>query len=80
MTGAPEPKPSGLRLLAITEVKRGVQTSVLLKAGLLDPSKCISILTDDRTLDLLLPSMEMRDKVFTALRSLLEDRESVKFS
>lgn len=68
-----------ISLVDIIEVKKGVETEVLSKAGLLDPSCCLSMITTDRTLDIVLENSAERNKVFNGLKVLLEGKD-VKFS
>ena len=74
---------SELSVDAVREVRRGAQSEVFLtRAGLLDPSCCLSVHTSERSLDLLLASSRLRDAVIRGLRALLEERalnNGVKF-
>jgi hypothetical protein len=58
----------------VTAVLRGVHTPVLLRAGLVDPSCCLSLITPTRSLDLTLPNSIERDRVVRGLEMLLENR------
>lgn len=60
-------------------VKRGVQTEVLAKAGLLDPNCCLSLVTDERTLDLQFPNVQERNKVFRGMKALFAARDDVVY-
>jgi hypothetical protein len=62
----------------IAEVKKGIQTDVLQKGGLLDPNCCLSIVTDDRTLDLVMETSTERNKIVKGLKVILEGK-NVKF-
>lgn len=63
----------------ILEVRRGIQTDVLKKAGLLDPLCCFSIRTADRTLDLTMATPSARDMAIRGFQVLLEKYPSVRF-
>jgi hypothetical protein len=93
-TGADTDKPSGLAFFTakktdteksripldtITEVRRGIQTEVLLKAKGVDPNCCLSIITTDRSLDLTLSNATDRDELLTGLKGVLEAKKTVKF-
>jgi hypothetical protein len=60
-------------------VKRGVQTDVFARAGLIDPNCCLSLCTDDRTLDLQFPNAQQRNKVFRGLKALFSQRDDVVY-
>lgn len=62
----------------ITEVCRGVQTDVLLRAGLVDPLCCLSIVTADRTVDITTENAFERDSIIRALQQILANK-AVKF-
>jgi hypothetical protein len=64
---------------AIEEVKKGIHTEVLHKAGLLDPNCCLSIITEDRSLDLVFDSTSDRTKAIRGLKVILEGK-NVRFS
>lgn len=70
---------AGIPLDDIVAVRKGVQSEVLQRAGLLDPHCCLSIVTKTRTLDLQLPNTLERNKVFRGLKSLVGDRIDVEF-
>lgn len=72
--GVEEGKPSSISLESIRSVCCGVQTDVLLKAGLVDPACCVSIVTESRTLDLTLANVTERDRVVRGLKILLEGK------
>lgn len=59
----------------VIEVRRGIQTQVFMKAKLVDPRCCLSIVTEDRTLDLALSSPSERDIVIKGLVALFEGTE-----
>ena len=73
----------GLKLNAILEVRRGVQTEIFAKTTTAqDPSCCVSIVTATRTLDLALASKSARDEFIRAIQIVLEENElleQVKF-
>jgi hypothetical protein len=77
--GSKKEQISTVNLDDIKEVKKGIQTEVLHKGGLLDPNACFSIITAERTLDLVLESASDRNKVLTGLKVLLESK-NVSFS
>lgn len=60
---------------SVIEVRRGIQTQVFMKAKLLDPRCCLSIVTEDRTLDLVLSSPSERDIVIKGLVALFENSD-----
>ena len=63
----------GIGVSEIQEIHRGVSTEVLLKAKLVDPGCCISIVTKERTLDLTLPNSAARDIFLRGLKGVLEE-------
>lgn len=71
--------PSSIPLEEIIEVRKGIQTDVFLKAGLIDPFCCFSIVTNARTLDLVLENQIERDKALRGLKALLINHNKVKF-
>lgn len=76
--GVEEERSSSIALDSIRSVCCGIQTEVLLKAGLVDPGCCLSIVTDSRTLDLTLANVTERDRIVRGLRIVL-DGKSVPF-
>jgi hypothetical protein len=78
LTSGEEERAACIPLDAIRSVCGGVQTDVLLKAGLVDPDCCLSLVTDARTLDLTLANATERDRVLRGLRILLQGKD-VKF-
>jgi hypothetical protein len=77
--GSSKEKPSTIALDGVKEVCRGVQTEVLLKAGLLDPTCCLSVLAEERVLNLAFSTPADRDSAFKCLQALLGGKQ-VKFS
>ena len=63
----------------ITEVRKGVQTEVMLTAHMVDPYVSLSIVTEERTLDMTFDTHAMRDLVLRALRVLLGNSADVRF-
>ncbi len=78
-TAAIKDAASSISLDSILEVRRGVQTDVLKKAGLVDPFCCFSIVTKERTLDLTMTSVLARDMAIRGLQMLLEYDPKVRF-
>lgn len=71
---------SSIPLTSIREVCKGVQTDVLRKAGLVDPTCCLSIISAERSLDVSLGSLAERDSLLRGLRALLGNLpEPVRF-
>jgi len=68
-----------IKMADITEVRKGVQTKVLLKGGLLDPARCLSIITANRTLDMVFSSTRERDLFHRTMSILLESYPDVLF-
>jgi hypothetical protein len=76
-----------IRLQDITEVRRGVESSALRKAGLLDPACCLSIVTDQvkdgkpRTLDVVFRDKVERDGFVRGVEIILQhlSHHSVQF-
>lgn len=68
--GAKDKEPSSLSIFDVVDVKRGIHTEVLLKAGLLDPNLCLSLIAKDRTLDLVFTSVSDRDGAFRGLQAI----------
>lgn len=60
---------------SVIEVRRGIQTQVFMKAKLVDPRCCLSIVTEDRTLDLALATPGERDIVIKGLVALFENSD-----
>jgi hypothetical protein len=73
------PKVSSICLADIIEVRRGVQTEVLMKAGLVDPARSLSLVTASRSLDLVFDSKLDRENFARTVSILLEDRSNVIF-
>lgn len=63
---------SWINLSEIIELRRGIQTEVFMKAKLIDPSCCFSIVTPSRSLDLTLRSAVQRDRIVRGIRVILE--------
>jgi hypothetical protein len=63
----------------ITEVRKGIQTEVLMKGGLLDPGRCVSLVTASRTLDLVFGSNKDRELFVRTMALLLEESPGVIF-
>lgn len=63
----------------MTEIRKGIQTEVLFKAGLLDPACCLSFVTRERTLDLVFENSRDKELVLKAMAVLLESRREVIF-
>ena len=61
----------GIKIGFINRVVKGIHTDRLLKAKLVDPACCLSIVTKDRTLDLTLSSQWERNAFFTNLKEFL---------
>jgi hypothetical protein len=75
LVGSADNEPRSIKVEDITEVRKGVQTEVLVAAKSADPYVCLSILTSERTLDMALDSHARRDLVLRALRVLLTGRD-----
>lgn len=77
-----EKEPSTLALADVVDVKRGIETDVLLKGGLLDPNCCLSLVAKERTLDLVFDNVSERDAAFRGLQAILSslDMRNVNFS
>ena len=73
--GGKDKESSKISVVDIVEVRKGVQTDVLLKAGAVDPNCCLSIITRDRTLDLVLESAGERDNAIRGLHGILDSLE-----
>lgn len=71
--------PPTISLDEIVEVRKGLQTDVFLKAGLVDPFCCFSIVTNDRTLDLVLENQIERDRALRGMKAILLNYPKVKF-
>lgn len=72
----------GIPISSITFIRRGAYTEVFLKTKRLDPNCCLSLITNDRTLDLQFKTHVDRDVFFRAMKGLFEDfpEYNVKFS
>jgi hypothetical protein len=57
-------------------VRKGIQTDVLLKGGLLDPNRALSLVTSYRTLDLVFNSNKDREAFLRTMAMLLEGEDS----
>ena len=64
----------GIKIGFINKVVKGIHTDRLLKAKLVDPACCMSIITNDRTLDLTLSSQHERNAFFATVKSFLNER------
>lgn len=60
---------------SISEIKRGVQTEIMKKVGLVDPECCLSICNEERTLDLTFNSTEDRNYFIRSLQALVYPTE-----
>jgi hypothetical protein len=68
--GSTPKEPSSLSVLDVTDVKRGIHTDVLKRGGLLDPHCCLSVITADRTLDLVFGNATERDSAYKGLQAI----------
>ena len=62
-----------IAVLDIKQILRGIHTEVLSKCKQLDPTCCLSIITDSRSLDLVCNSSRDRDRLFKGLEVVLQD-------
>jgi hypothetical protein len=62
---------SRMSLASITELKRGVQTDLMKKVGLVDPECCLSLCNAERTLDLTFESLEYRNYFIRSMQALV---------
>ena len=70
---------SSISLTDVIEVRRGVQTDILMKAGLVDPGRSLSLITPYRSLDLVFADKVERENFARTISILLEDRDDVIF-
>ena len=78
--GSSSGRSSAIALRDVTEVCRGIQTDVMMKARLVDPLCSLSIVTADRTLDMTLKSPVERDALIRTLHVIFADqKDAVKF-
>jgi hypothetical protein len=77
--GGQQKGPTNIPLDEIVEVRKGIQTDVFLKAGLIDPFCCLSVVSNARTLDLVMENQIERDKALRGLKALLINHTKVKF-
>lgn len=68
-------EPNYMPLASITEIKRGIQTDIMKKVGLVDPECCLSLCNDVRTLDLTFNSVEDRNYFIRSLQALMHPME-----
>lgn len=73
------PKESSISLDDVMEVRRGVQTDILMKAGLVDPARSLSLITSTRSLDLVFETKLDRDNFARTISIVLESRSNVIF-
>ena len=66
---------NSMPLAGITEIKRGVQTDIMKKVGLVDPECCLSLCSDERTLDLTFDSTEDRNYFIRSLQAIVYPSE-----
>lgn len=59
---------------SIKTVYTGIRTDTMLRAGLLDPACCLSLITDARSLDLTLANATERDRLVRGLKLILEGK------
>ena len=65
---------------SIIEVRKGIQTEVLLSVKqVLDPLMCLSLVTKERTLDVTFSKTEERDLWMRALKEFLKNKRGIKF-
>lgn len=64
---------SSIRLADIAEISKGCQSLVLERAVGVDPAKSLSLVTADRSLDVVMANTQDRDTVLRALRVIMED-------
>jgi len=64
---------SSIRLADITEISKGCQSLVLERAVGVDPAKSFSLVTADRSLDVVMANTQDRDTMLRALRVIIED-------
>jgi hypothetical protein len=71
---------SKISIADITEVRRGIQTEVMMKvASRVDPACSLSVVTKERTLDLTFPTTSERDIFVRGMKVLLQDHNQVRF-
>ena len=75
MFGGKDKESSKISVFDITEVRKGIQTDILAKAASVDPNCCISIITKDRSLDLVLETSQDRDTALRGLQALLDTND-----
>ena len=66
---------NSMPIAGITEIKRGVQTEIMKKVGLVDPECCLSLCNDERTLDLTFDSTEDRNYFIRSLQAIVYPSE-----
>ena len=64
---------SSIRLADVQEVAKGAQTDVLAKAEGIDPAKCFSLVTEQRSLHLVMASVQDRETMLRAIRVIMAD-------
>ena len=66
---------SRMALQSINEIKRGIQTDIMKKVGLVDPACCVSLCNEVRSLDLTFDSPEKRNYFIRAIQALVYPQE-----
>jgi hypothetical protein len=66
--------PGSIPVSQIKEVVRGIHTNVMSKSKQLDPSCVLSVVAQDRTLDLVFGGSVDRDKFFKSLQLVIESQ------
>ena len=66
---------SAMPLESIIELKRGIQTDIMKKVGLVDPECCLSIWSSQRSLDLTFDSAEDRNYFIRSIQALVYPQE-----
>lgn len=68
-------QPSSMPLTSIIELKRGIQTDIMKKVGLVDPECCLSLCNTERSLDLTFESTEDRNYFIRSIQALVYPQE-----
>ena len=64
----------------VIEVSVGMHTDVMFSAGLVDPLKCLSLVTTARTLDVSFATTVERDLWVRSLKQLFKAKRTVRFN
>jgi hypothetical protein len=66
--------PGYISILDIEQVTRGIHTEVLSRSKNLDPVCCLSVITRDRSLDVVFENNIQRDRIYRAIENIIHSQ------